>query len=100
MFLRLYPGLLWFPGDTVLTRFVLKFLLRTFMTARNHKQLCYVEIGFYINRLLIVLCLTSPRSRNHVFEVISRATVVLWRYCVDKICFEISFEDLHDGAKS
>ena len=53
MFLRFYPGLLRVPGDTVLTTFVLTFLLRTFMAARNHKQLCYVERGCYINRLFV-----------------------------------------------
>ena len=53
MFLRFYPGLLRVPGDTVLTTFILTFLLRTFMAVQNHKKLCYVERVCYINRLFV-----------------------------------------------
>ena len=48
-FCRFYLSLLGLPGDTVLTTFVLTFLLRTFMAVRSYKKLCYVEIGCYIN---------------------------------------------------
>ena len=53
MFLRFYPGLVRVPGDTVLTTFLLTFLLTTFMAARTHKKLCYVERGCYMNILFV-----------------------------------------------
>ena len=53
MCLRFYPGLVRVPGDTVLTTFVLTFLLRTFVAARDRKQLCCVERGCYVGGLFV-----------------------------------------------
>ena len=43
MCLWFYPGLVRVPGDAVLATFLLTFLLTTFMAARSHKKLCYIE---------------------------------------------------------
>ena len=47
-FCRFYLSLLGLSRDTMLTIFVLIFLFRTFTAARGNKNLCNVDIGFYI----------------------------------------------------
>ena len=46
-----FPVLVPVPGDAVLTKFLLTFLLTTFMAAQTHKKLYYVERGCYMNIL-------------------------------------------------